>query len=307
MDYLIRNYTPTDLSNLVSFMNANHEFDQFTEGLLKEKIEGDPHWDPGKSLVCMDGGRIIGFMMGVVREVQNKRFGYIKLMAVDQFFRRRGIATNLYRKLETALEKEKVEAIRFYDAPLNYFMPGIDPRYTPAVCFIQYLGFEKFNEAINMTADLELEEWKTALREEQLGKLGISIIRAREKDLDDVLEFVQTDWALWRHEVKMAFANDVPTIHLAWQKGQVKAFSAYEGNNRGMGWFGPMGTHPDLRGLGIGSVLLKRCLKDMNRMGYRKAIIPWVAPIAFYAHHAKAKIDRVFWRFEKRLVQNAEI
>jgi GNAT superfamily N-acetyltransferase len=37
-----------------------------------------------------------------------------------------------------------------------------------------------------------------------------------------------------------------------------------------MGWFGPMGTHPDLRGLGIGSILLKRCLKDMKRNGLSK-------------------------------------
>jgi len=283
-------------------MNDNHEFDQFTGSLLQEKLESDPNWNPGKSLVCLDGERVVGFMMAVIRKVHNKRLGYIKLMAVEKAYRRRGIGTDLYKKLETALEKEKVEGIRFYDVPFNYFMPGIDPRYTPAVCFAQRLGFVQFGEAINMTVNLESEDWDNSDREEELEKRGIIIDRPSKKDVDDVLQFVKTHWELWQHEVKMAFAYDEPTIHVAWQNGEVKAFSAFEANNPGMGWFGPMGTHPDLRGLGIGSILLKRCLKDMKMMGYRKAIIPWVAPVAFYAHHAGAKIDRVFWRFEKKLV-----
>jgi mycothiol synthase len=79
------------------------------------------------------------------------------------------------------------------------------------------------------------------------------------------------------------------------------AFSAHEGNNKGTGWFGPMGTSAELREKGAGSILLKKCLKDMKEMGFVKAIIPWVGPIPFYMHHVNSKVERVFWRYEKIL------
>jgi mycothiol synthase len=37
----------------------------------------------------------------------------------------------------------------------------------------------------------------------------------------------------------------------------------------------------------------------MKEMGFVKAIIPWVGPIPFYMYHADAKMDRIFWRYEK--------
>ena len=77
--------------------------------------------------------------------------------------------------------------------------------------------------------------------------------------------------------------------------------SDHNTNNFGTGWFGPMGTHPDLRGMGIGEILLKRCLQDMKEEGLEYSTIPWVAPIAFYSHYCYAMIERVFWRFEKSL------
>ena len=39
----------------------------------------------------------------------------------------------------------------------------------------------------------------------------------------------------------------------------------------------------------------------MKNMGFKQSIIPWVGPIAFYSNYADAKVDRVFWRYEKKL------
>ncbi len=38
--------------------------------------------------------------------------------------------------------------MRVYNSSPNYFLPGIDPRYTPAVCFFENLGFQKYRQAI---------------------------------------------------------------------------------------------------------------------------------------------------------------
>lgn len=62
-----------------------------------------------------------------------------------------------------------------------------------------------------------------------------------------------------------------------------------------------MGTRPDFRKMGIGEVLLKRCLVDMREQGHKRSIIPWVGPIAFYYDAVGAKVDRIFWRFKKEV------
>lgn len=314
MDYQIRTYESNDLSRITDFLNTNLEYDSLSENLLKEKLEGDPFWDSEKTLICHDDEQILGFMQGVIRDIRGTRYGYIKLMAVDKNHRRQGIARNLYNKLESQFIDEKVDVVRIYDVPMNYFMPGIDPRYTEALCFAIRLGFKRFGDTSNLTVDLNTSDWDTKEEEKTLKTHGIEIKRAETHEKQKVLAFIKDDWELWTNEIEMAFKDDPPSIHVAYlhadlprhggqaaRKGEIKAFSAHNANNKGTSWFGPMGTHPDLRGKGIGSILLKRCLKDMKFMGQKTAIIPWVDPIEFYAHHANARVNRVFWRYEKQL------
>ncbi|MBI9062864.1 MAG: GNAT family N-acetyltransferase [Marinilabiliaceae bacterium] len=301
MHYPISLYQPDDLEVLCGFLNRSWEYDAITPELLEEKLTGDPFWMPQAIFICRDQEQIIGFMQGVMRNIRGIRYGYIKLMAIDEGYRRQGIATALYQKLEAVFKQQKVEVIRIYDVPLNYWMPGIDPRYTPALCWAMRKGFKRFGDTANLHVDLSKNNWETKINEEKLIEEGIEVRRAYPEDKQAVLDFIQDEWALWRHEAEMAFQDSPPSIHIALMEGKVKAFSAHNANNKGTGWFGPMGTHPDLRGKGMGAILLKRCLKDMKAMGLSHSVIPWVGPIDFYAWHAGAVVDRVFWRFEKIL------
>jgi len=303
MHYPISHYKSVDLEVLSSFLNHSWEHDTITPELLEEKLTGDPFWIPQATLVCRDQKQIIGFMQGVLRDIRGTRYGYIKLMAIDKGYRRQGIATTLYQKLEAFFKQQQVEVVRIYDVPLNYWMPGIDPRYTPALCWAMRKGFKRFGDTANLQVDLSKNNWETTANEEKLAKDGIEVRRAHPEDKQAVLDFIQAEWALWSHEVEMAFQDTPPSIHIALTNSKVKAFSAHNANNKGSGWFGPMGTHPDLRGKGMGATLLKRCLNDMKQMGFTHATIPWVGPIDFYACHAGAMVERVFWRFEKNLAQ----
>lgn len=301
MQFQIRTYQQADLSNLTEFLNLNSKYDTFSEKLVREKLEGDPFWDREKALICYHDHQILGFMQGVIRDIRGTRYGYIKLMAVDKDCRRQGIASKLYSQLENQFIADAVEVVRIYDVVMNYFMPGIDPRYTPALCFAMRHGFQKFGDTSNLSVDLSSSSWETFEQEKGLKLDEIEIKRAKGSEKKEVLNFVGEEWALWMNEIEMAFMDDPPSIHVAKLYGKIKAFSAHNANNKGTGWFGPMGTHPDLRGKGIGSILLKRCLKDLKEMGQESAVIPWVGPIDFYAHHANARVDRVFWRYEKKL------
>ncbi len=298
---MIRKYRDEDFDKVLGLLRDALVHDTITPEILKEKIHEDPNFDPKMALVAGEDGEVSGFMLGVTRDVRGERIGYLKLMAVAPDQRKKGVARSLYEKMEALFRKAGVQKVRIFDVPLNYFQPGIDPRYTEALCFAWRMGFERFDDTSNLIVDLGRSDWETSDKEEKLAQEGIHIRRATEEDRVELLRFIEDEFALWRHEVSMSFQRDPIAVHIAEVNDTIRGFSAYNGNNVGTGWFGPMGTSGSLRGKGIGEVLLKRCLCDLKDEGNKKAIIPWVGPIAFYAHHAGARVDRVFWRFEKPL------
>jgi len=295
----IRSYKKEDFALILNLLNSNCDYDTFSEELLHEKLYDDPNWDANNTLVATEKNQIIGFLQGVIRDIRGTRYGYIKLMVVHKNWRRQSIATKLFKTIEDNFKKMEVENIRIYDSPLNYFMPGVDPRYTEAVCFAEKMGFKHIGEAVNMTVDLEKSNWETTEDIKNLKNENIEISRATNADKEELIEFISEEWILWQNELELAYKSNPIAIFIARLNGKIKAFSAYNGNNVGTGWFGPMGTHPDLRGNGIGKVLLYNCLADIKSSGLTESTIPWVAPISFYSHYADAKISRVFWRYEK--------
>ncbi len=75
-------------------------------------------------------------------------------------------------------------------------------------------------------------------------------------------------------------------------------FAAHDGNNRGLGWFGPMGTLDTHRGQGLGEALLLGCLLDVvDRPD--GGVIAWVGPVGFYSRACGAVPDRRFVVFEE--------
>ncbi len=80
--------------------------------------------------------------------------------------------------------------------------------------------------------------------------------------------------------------------------GKILAFAAWGARPQ---WFGPMGTAPEARGLGLGGVLLRRCLADQRDAGLSSAQIGWVGPLGFYARAVGARAQRVFWLYRRDL------
>ena len=297
----IRTYQHNDFEQVLELLQNNMEYDSISAEILKEKLYGDPDWNPESTFITEKQGHIVGFMQGVFRDVRGMRYGYIKLMAVEKICRKQGIAKSMYLQLEKYFIANNVDAVRIYDVPLNYFMPGIDPRYTAAVCFAERTGFLRNGDTSNLDVELQNQDWSVAAKIKKLREQNIEVSRATDADRAEITELLGKDWQLWQYEVDRAFKSNPPSIHIARLNGKIRAFSAHNGNNKGTGWFGPMLTHDDMRGKGIGGVLLKLCLQDMKEEGLEKSIIPWVGPIPFYAHHANAKVARLFWRYEKKL------
>ena len=255
--------------------------------------------------VSVSGARVIGVVLGSVSH-RDRSIGHVDLIAVDPQERRRGVARALVARIEGALAGLGAGDIVIAGNAPYYAWPGIDVRYTPAICAAMAFGFEQDQPAWNMTVDLAGETagaapGATAGDEARLAEEGITVRRAGAEDVPALVRFTLANFGEgWAGEITHSVGRDQAGCHLAVAKdGAILGFAAY-GSSRPT-WFGPMGTAPAARGLGIGALLLRRCLADQRAAGHDRVQIGWVGPLPFYANAVGARVERVFLLYRKQL------
>jgi mycothiol synthase len=296
-----RRLQPADQAAMLMLWNRHAIFDPMTSALLHEKVWGDGEVKPDLTWAAERHGQLTGFSIGVVRQRETGLVGYLKLLIVDVASRRQGVGSQLLHVTEHALQQAGASVVRVGESAPNYLTPGLDRRYTAGTCFLTARGYQPIGITYNLTVDLTHHDFITAAAETRLAARGITVRRAEPGDTQPVLAVMQAHWPVWRAEVTQALTNKPISLHLALQQEHMLGFAAYDTNNLGTGWFGPMGTIPEAEGQGLGRVLLWRCLRDQKAQGHAAAMIPWVGPIDFYRRYAKAQIARTFCRYEKRL------
>lgn len=297
----IRSLKEAERPSITGLLAAALDRDWLNPGLVSEKLWADEGVTDALRLGVEVDGRLVGVGCGAIRHRDGEELGFIKLLAVDVQFRREGLASRLLGALEAALATAGCQRIRLGESAPNYLWPGVDLGYTAALLLFEKHGYQQFGETFNMSVDLLQAPLEMDAAVDILAGANLTVRRACASDHPSLMRLLAEHWPSWQAECQYCFEREPISLHVAVQDDAVVAFAAHDANNRGLGWFGPMGTAPQVRGKGLGAVLLKRCLRDMRDAGRRQAVIPWVGPLAFYAHHAGARIQRVFHRFEKRL------
>ncbi len=297
----LRPLNRADSESLLRMWNASARYDPMTPELFREKTWDDEDFDPETALVSEENGEITGFMAGVMRDAGDGPLGVIKLAAVSVSHRRSGLGSRLLHAVEQRFAGKGAGIVRVCESPPNYLTPGVDCRYSSAPYFFEKHGYRRRGEACNMTVELEGRTFPSDEEERALRARGMEVRRARPGDAGAVMQLLERHWPSWKGEVAESLHNNPPTLHIALQGEDVVAFAAWDANNFGTGWFGPMGTAPEARRKGLGHVLLFRCLSDIVASGQPVATIPWVDPVGFYEQCASAAVSRIFHRYEKVL------
>jgi len=264
--------------------------------VAQEKLFGaQPDGAPVTTFGAWEGDILVG-----VAAVAGSR---IRVLGVIPWARKRGVGSALLAACEQAARASGVTALRTLDQPGNYLAPGIDIRNLTALAWLEKRGWIRSDE---LRENLEIDVRDNPLVTEERARetanacrdRGYVIRRAEARDAA-LLAAVTTEFGgAWPFELARAMTAN--SVHVALHAGAYCAFAAHDGNNQGLGWFGPAGTWPAHRGKGLGEALLLACLVDIADE-HARCEVAWIGPRAFYTKVAGSVGTRSFVVLEKSL------
>lgn len=292
--------SPADLGALAWLAARSLDHDDLSADLLRRRLFEDPDHDPRYSLCARRGDRLLGAAVGVIRARKEGPVGYVRLVATDPDARRQGLASALLAELESRLAADGAIRVDVGTETPTWLFAGVEVCYTAALCFFQRRGYVRTRDTYNLSVDLVAGDFRTSEREAALRGQGIVVRRLEPSDRPSFDRYLAANWGeSWHQEGLSALDTSPATGFVALRGGEIAGFAVYDVSRPG--WFGPIGVDATLRGQGVGTILLYRCLQDWQAAGRRSAEICWIGPMHFYSIAADARVCRVFWQMRKDL------
>jgi mycothiol synthase len=284
----IRSYQGTDEAELLAVWKASMTHDPLSADLFRVKVLLDPNFHPANLPVAVEDGRIVGFVLVLTRQVPFFLHGlepeqaWITAFGVCPDYQRRGIGRALFEYVFEHLQTGNRKTVDIAPYVPNYFVPGVDVKaYPGTIVFLENVaGFKTLYQAISMGADLtgfQIPPDILELAEKREREDGITIQPVTSADLHDTMPFIieHFGWDWYRHaqEYLLDYFGDSPRriCFLVARRHRKIVGYCQQRDER----FGPFGVQADCRGMGIGRLLLFRCLAMMSAQHVYYAYFLW--------------------------------
>jgi GNAT superfamily N-acetyltransferase len=272
------------------------------ETVWREKLFGDsPRSDTLEVIAAIFDEEVVG-----VVATSGK---WIRLLWVAEKWRGQHIGSSLLGAAEACASVEGFDTLRTLDQPGNYLSPGIPESDEETLSWLHRRGYESTATNENLLVSVKDNPRVTVERSTQADvrcrELGYVVRRASLADADMLRDAITREFLpAWAFEVHRALHFEPAGVHLAeTASGDLAAFAAHDGNNQGLGWFGPAGTFEKHRKKGLGEALLLRCLLDVADAGHETCTIAWIGPRNFYDRVAGIVDTKRFVVMQKDLRQ----
>lgn len=303
MDMKLTTLTSDDLPNLTTLCVRCLLYETVSSELLRHTLLQTDDIEPDIALGLCLNGDLVAAAVGSVNNNEDQRSyqGYIKAVLTDPNYRRRGLAKLLLLELEERLKARGVSSISIR-ACRRYLLPGIDVRYSEALCMFDRLGYSRNGMTFNLEVDLRVQRFNVEERLAHLQQGGIVVRRIGALDRTALSDYLHATWGKGWHAEGMAVFNlgreQIPGFIATVGETPI-GFAVYDVTRPG--WFGPIGTTEVYRHTGVGGALLLCCLRDWQEQGRASGEIAAIGPLYFYVTTCSARISRTFITYHKHI------
>jgi mycothiol synthase len=289
---------PADLPAAKALLEAACRFDR-AAAVAEEKLFGalPTATEPRPIGEWSEAGELVG--------VACASGATLRLLAVAPGHRGRGVGSRLLAECEARARADGAVQLSALDEPGNYLAPGVDERNLEALAWLGRRGFiagaPRTNLIVDVRGNPKVSPARAAALADNSRAAGYQLRRAEHDDREPLAAAITEEFGgAWPFEVSRALRQPEPAVHVALKEGRFAAFAAHDGNNAGLGWFGPAGTWPAHRGKGLGEALLLACLIDVAA-AHAQCEVAWIGPEAFYEKSCGVAGRRIFLPMKKAL------
>ncbi|WP_225825364.1 GNAT family N-acetyltransferase [Streptomyces naphthomycinicus] len=284
----IRGFRAGDGPRLVEVWRRSAPADPVTADRFRSLVLLDANFDPEGLRIAVDGGRVVGAAYAVRRltpmsgtDLEPEQ-GWIPFFFVDPAARGRGLGRRLLTDALDWLHGHGRTRVDFSSYTPHYVLPGLDAEaYPEAAGLLASLGFRTLYEAAAM--DLGLVGYRfpedAALRRDELTARGHRFATPYDDDLVELLALAGNRFTPdWARAIRECLAAGTPLDRIVVARapsGRLAGWAMHGAYGSADERFGPFGVVEEMRGTGLGKVLLHLVLERMRARGAHSAWFLW--------------------------------
>ncbi|MFJ3639318.1 GNAT family N-acetyltransferase [Streptomyces sp. NPDC090108] len=285
---VIRGFRTGDGPRLVEAWRRSAPADPITPDRFRSLVLLDANFDPEGLRVAVDGDRVVGAAYAVRRltplsgtDLEPEQ-GWIPFFFTDPAARGRGLGRQLLTEALDWLHGHGRTRVDFASYTPHYVLPGLDAEaYPEAAGLLESLGFRTLYEAAAMDRGLVgySVPAEVVLHRDELTAAGHRFGTPSDDELVELIALAGTRFSPdWARAIRECAAAGTPLDRIVVVRdpsGRLAGWAMHGAYGRADERFGPFGVLEEMRGTGLGKVLLHLVLERMRAHGAHSAWFLW--------------------------------